>query len=591
MTDVRLPDGTVVENVPEGTTKAELVDRLEKGGVIDDQTAQGLRQEVQRAQEASERGRSVGETVTGAGETALTLGTGAIAEPVAGLSGLGQGVVSAVRGDDDPLARMAGRVEQAQEGLTFQPRSETGQEFTQAVAAPFQFVQEEVIRPAGEAAMRATGSPAVGAGVQTAGEALPAAVGVRGTRSAIRGRRDIRSEEQFAREQGIDIRQRGEPQAEQIAAAGERTTDVRSRGENLPEVQQAVVRARELQKETVDRLFEEARATRAGLPVEEAREFTPLARQSVADFDTENMPVVQKRLNELDRLNELPDDASVRLQAIDQWRRRLTRNRPAKSDTAQNAAIDILKGQLDRFLEDKFTADMISGDPSAIAKWRDARGAFQYLRETFDENRVIRDIARQNATPEEMRQWVFGSSLVGAKKQAGNTVKRLKEIVGEDSPQFRGLRDDATLDLIDPLLQDTPNLKGFARNYDRLIKNNKTVANELFKPEQLQFFERLRNHARANARRGEGGTKTPVDQMAIPWLIGHGIAKGAARIRLARTITDRLRESSNKRAYLGEVFGYDPFQPIIPASSAQALGVTQAAERQAEETSPRTGTE
>lgn len=51
--DVRLPDGRVIQGVPEGTTKAQLVERLRTNGVIDDAMAgQMLPQEAPSASEA-----------------------------------------------------------------------------------------------------------------------------------------------------------------------------------------------------------------------------------------------------------------------------------------------------------------------------------------------------------------------------------------------------------------------------------------------------------------------------------------------------------------------------------------------------------
>ncbi|NIP28188.1 MAG: hypothetical protein GWO38_31355, partial [Phycisphaerae bacterium] len=69
----------------------------------------------------SEPGTVVDRTKTaakGVGESILTLGSGAIAEPVAGVLGSIEGIESFVAGDDDPLFEAASKIEQTRNALT-----------------------------------------------------------------------------------------------------------------------------------------------------------------------------------------------------------------------------------------------------------------------------------------------------------------------------------------------------------------------------------------------------------------------------------------------------------------------------------------
>jgi hypothetical protein len=61
----------------------------------------------------------------GAGETALQLGTGAVAAPLAGLSGIATG----------GNANVVGRV---QDAMTYQPRTQAGQDISSTIAIPFE---------------------------------------------------------------------------------------------------------------------------------------------------------------------------------------------------------------------------------------------------------------------------------------------------------------------------------------------------------------------------------------------------------------------------------------------------------------------
>lgn len=555
--------------------------------------ADAIRKQRQKPQEPAKKGSrsDVADYGVGAGEMALSMATGAGAEVAGGLAGIGQGVLSAVRGDDDPIAQAADRVEQVQDTFTYQPRTEEGQQIAGKAGELYDRYYQQYVDKAGQETlegMERTGSPTpVGDAtlVQTAGEFLPAAIGVRGTRGRLKQRReDVRGVEGAAKDQGINLRERGEPQAEQIAAAGERMTgDITAKGQATPEIQRAVQRAREVANDEVNALYDEARSTRAGIKAGQMREFVPMAKKSLETYDVEGMPGIKRRLNELEKIQQMPGDVTVKLDALEKWRSRLNEKKtPVKTD-AEKSALGILRGQLDNFVTSKFNADMISGDPSAISKWRNARGAFRHMKETFDANKTIRELARNEADPEEMRQWIFGASSVGGKKMAGDTVRRLKDIVGEDSPQFRALRQDGLIDVMEPLMQDKPNLRGFIKNYDKLVRGNETVAKELFGDRSLSALRHLRRFAKANVDRGKPPEKVPLSRMGAVAMFGHGMARQALKVNLARKIFDAAKNKSNKRAFMSEVLGYDPNKPLIPKSPAVIGGTTQTLQRQEEE--------
>jgi hypothetical protein len=102
-------------------------------------------------------------------ETLGQMASGMVATPVAGLSGMAQGAYNvlapAFGGTEGRPA--AQRVEEVQQGLTYQPRSEAGKVASQTVAIPFQKLAEGA-NYAGERVAEATGSPLIGAAVRAA---------------------------------------------------------------------------------------------------------------------------------------------------------------------------------------------------------------------------------------------------------------------------------------------------------------------------------------------------------------------------------------------------------------------------------------
>ncbi len=113
----------------------------------------------------------------GAPEAALSLGSQMLATPVAGLSGIVQGVKNTFdRAAGNPVGMSAAdRVDQVSNALTFQPRSGVGKETAAGISAPAQWVAAGADK-AGQVASDITGSPLVGTAVNTGLQALPAVI-------------------------------------------------------------------------------------------------------------------------------------------------------------------------------------------------------------------------------------------------------------------------------------------------------------------------------------------------------------------------------------------------------------------------------
>lgn len=102
----------------------------------------------------------------GADEAALSLGSSAIATPVAGIAGL-------VSAPFVGAGKAADIVKKVQGAFTYEPRTDAGKAALDLVSKPAQWLGEGADK-AGQVASDVTGSPAVGAAVNTGIQALPA---------------------------------------------------------------------------------------------------------------------------------------------------------------------------------------------------------------------------------------------------------------------------------------------------------------------------------------------------------------------------------------------------------------------------------
>lgn len=103
--------------------------------------------------------KAVKEHAEGSMEVWKSLLSGVAAAPVAGIAGVGALAI--------PGVEAGNVVNKVQSALTYEPKSETGKKYTEAVMVPFELLQKG-IHKVGEAGFEATGSPAVGAGIETA---------------------------------------------------------------------------------------------------------------------------------------------------------------------------------------------------------------------------------------------------------------------------------------------------------------------------------------------------------------------------------------------------------------------------------------
>src|SRR5688500_17021398 len=103
--------------------------------------------------------RPTGDAVDAVNESVMSVGTGAVATPIAGLAGLG---TAAARGLGLTDAFPGDVVERVQSALTYQPRTKAGSAATGAVSYPF----EKLAQGAdwvGQQVSDSTGSPALAA--------------------------------------------------------------------------------------------------------------------------------------------------------------------------------------------------------------------------------------------------------------------------------------------------------------------------------------------------------------------------------------------------------------------------------------------
>lgn len=167
--NVTLPNGQVINGVPDGTTKAQLAEKLKANGM--DVPPEWLAPAAPTQDEAAKAELSNIPSGMRAGmDAAATVGSSLVSGPVSGLAGL---VGAALPG---PAGQGAAWQQKTQDALTHQPSTPGSAAIVNAVTYPFQKLAEAGDAVGGKVA-DATGSPALGATANTAVQAIPIVAG------------------------------------------------------------------------------------------------------------------------------------------------------------------------------------------------------------------------------------------------------------------------------------------------------------------------------------------------------------------------------------------------------------------------------
>jgi hypothetical protein len=550
-------------------------------------------------------------------DTALTIGgagkaivTGAGAEVIGGIAALGdlaEGAFLESVTMDEAIDNAVKTIENVRQGLTLRPGTQRGEDFLQFAGQPFQKLLEfadeggtQVLDPT--RGLDIVGGPISATIQRTIGEIgpgflLPGArtrFGPQRTSPPGVGKPGISSVVETAERAGIDLE--GVPSLQRVQAveAAERlAAGQTTKGELLPGVQAKIQAQRQLAKDESNALYKAARQDDAAVRIESVRPFKNIARRALMDddqfgltqLDIDAMPVVKRRLAEVDQIANLPDGSAVKLNAMEAWRKRLNKKFDS-ADATQNGALNVLKNQYDAYRDALFNADMVRGSTEAIEKWKRATASRKAYFEKYKDEKVIRELGEKEATPEEIKSWIMGASAVGAKAKAGSLVRKIKGIVGENSPEFAALRQEAIFDIVEPLLRKDPDIGRFIKNYDLFVKNRSSLAKELF-PDQLDGLKDLRKLAPGIDKMDPIRFPFAWDQAIVRGTFGNALARNAVFLRTLITATNMIKSvgrgaKSRKKRIIAEILGYDPFKPFLPKAAPFGAAVTESAIQQSE---------
>lgn len=206
-------------------------------------------------------------------------------------------------------------------------------------------------------------------------------------------------------------------------------------------------------------------------------------------------------LNELDEIATAPATAeNAPIRRLFEWRAKATAAKAAGGEEA--VALRKAINEYDGFMQKALDNDLLAGDENAIDLWRKAiAGRAEYGR-NFESNKIVQRFVDGKVEPDQAVNYLFGTARLGMDKQSAGALKQVKDLLGENSPQWRGLKEEAFLKMAGgsegQFGQDMQRMFSgdkFASQFDNAMRKSPTLMRTLYTPQELSLIQNFRDTA------------------------------------------------------------------------------------------------
>lgn len=152
----------------------------------------------------------------------------------------------------------------------------------------------------------------------------------------------------------------------------------------------------------------------------------------------------------------------------------------------------------DEWFDDTITTALVSGDASVLDSAKEARKLWSHYKNTFlgkdGASNFIRKIVSDDLAPDEVAGWLFGSSSHIGGGRTSLVARRVRDILGETSPEWSAVRraawDQATIGPSGEMYGP----QKISSNLDQLLSGKgQTLSQVLFTPDEMKGIREFRN--------------------------------------------------------------------------------------------------
>lgn len=231
---------------------------------------------------------------------------------------------------------------------------------------------------------------------------------------------------------------------------------------------------------------------------------TPFASRAIQDVEQRIANLkIQNRADPFGQPN--PENISgVSLRGVDQMRRRLSSFRNdayGSGNAADGRAAKAVLDAFDNHVDQAINGGLFNGDPMAVQAWNDARAAHADYKGTFSAGkndptgRVVEKIIgkRDNpaAIPNDVADFMYGSAGTNPNSLNVNVARRVRSILGEQSPEWSAVKQGLFARIVDPGPGVTDWGPGkIAQRVNKFLNvDGIEMANEVFSPAERALIQ------------------------------------------------------------------------------------------------------
>lgn len=222
------------------------------------------------------------------------------------------------------------------------------------------------------------------------------------------------------------------PEGDELAIGG--PTD-------LTKPRKAIIKREAGERAKIERLYNEAEAAGGKIKMDRARGFNQsiramLKKEGYAEGTISND--VRASLNQLDSMMAQGDGVSV--VAMERWVQSLNRKIRSAQGT-DKYILGQMRKQYGKFM-DRAADGWIVGNSKAISKFKQARAARKQYAQVFEDDpklmKIIEsdELGQMRLDDNEALEVLFTKNGAGLKQGSHNTIKRMKVLLGENSPEW-----------------------------------------------------------------------------------------------------------------------------------------------------------
>ncbi len=231
----------------------------------------------------------------------------------------------------------------------------------------------------------------------------------------------------------------------------------------------------------------------------------------------------------------------INLKGVDQMRRRLSmfrQNAFSSGNAADGRAAQAVLDSFDDRIDAAVNGGLFRGDPRAVQAWNDARAANADYRAVFTARkgdpvgRVVEKILgngnNQAAIPNDVADYLFGSSGINPSSLNVGVAKRVQGILGDRSPEWSGVKQGLYSRLIEPApgMTDWGPGKVAQRLNQFLNGSGKEMAETVFTLPERDLLKQYADLQRALEIPPTGVNRSETSTFMAPMMkrIGSGVA-------------------------------------------------------------------